>query len=127
MNLRSQAAIDMKSILEDVDGGFAQLIRVTSPELETITLSGIYREIDHAIDPQTGELVSSRTASVVLSSVSLAAAGMSAIRNVPDESMRPWVIELTDASGTLRTYKVSDTPTDELGAVTCLLEAYKPI
>ena len=127
MNLRQQAAADMRAILEDSAAGFATLATVTSPMGESITLSGIYRQIDKAIDPDTGQLISSTTASIVFSTVSLVASGMGEIQNVSDESSLPWVVQLTDMGGSVRTYKVSDVGNDELGASVCSLEVYAPI
>jgi len=127
MNLREQAAADMRGILEDSAAGFASVCVVTSPWGKKATLRGIFRDIDLAIDTQTGEAVAGHTASIVISKPSLAAVGFQEIRNIPEEDSAPWVIELTDMGGAKRTFKVSDTPTDELGAVTCMLEAHKLI
>lgn len=124
MNLRTQAAADLRQILQDVDGGFAVSIRITSPYLKRATFSGFYRRIELMIDPVTGEQqVSTGQASVVIPLNDLKSAGMRDLRNEPDSNKNPWIIRVTEQSGEIRDYKVVDTAEDELGAVTCKLEA----
>ena len=125
MNLLQQAASDLRVILEDSEGGFAQPVTVVSPRLQRVILNGIYRDIHFQIDPETAVPVSGRTASLVLSIDSLKQAFGELPRGISDPDTHPWVVELIDLQGVKQTYKISDTHPDQLGAVICTLEEFQ--
>ena len=75
------------------------------------------------IDPETGQLVSNRTASITLRLSSLLDIGMP--KAIADSSSKPWLVEFEDILGTAYKFKVaSSNPDRSIGHVTCTLENY---
>jgi len=127
MSLREQAAADLTSIVEDADGGFGWPITVTSPTGATAALTGLSTDVHYSIDPETGQAVSGRTASVALRIASLTAAGLGTPVNVPETDRFPWRVTFDDIDGTSHTFKVAESQPDRaIGVVVCRLEAYQP-
>lgn len=127
MSLRDQAAADALSFLEDDVGGFACDITITTPDGVELELKGYAADIGHTIDPETGQAVSGRRASVALPIARFSAAGVDLPRHVTDRSSRPWVVQVADIEGQSHTYAVAEAMPDRaIGVVTCLLEAYRP-
>lgn len=127
MGLRAIAEADLAITLEDSVMGFGWPISVTDPNGTTVdTLIGQSDDIAAAIDPETGQLVSGRVASVVLRLSSLATAGLGIPQGITSESSRPWVIKFNDINGSAHTFKVQQSNPDRaLGIVSCLLENYQ--
>jgi hypothetical protein len=124
MSLREQASVDNAIIVEDPDG-FGWPITVTSPEGVSAALMGLSSDVSLVIDPETGQAVSGRTASVALRVASLTAAGLAMPTNVPESSSYPWLVVFDDINGNSHTFKVSSSRPDRaFGLVVCLLEAY---
>lgn len=127
MGLRTIAEQDLGVILEDSDTGFGWPITVTDPSGNSGTgpLTGFSDDIAQIIDPDTGQAVSGRLASVALRISSLTAAGLTLPRGIADSGSKPWVIEFDDINGNPYKFKVSQSNPDRaLGLVTCLLELY---
>lgn len=125
MGLRTLAEQDLGAILEDSAYGFGWSITLTDPDGLTDTLTGFSDDISQVIDPDTGQLVSGRLASVALRISSLIAAGFTLPRNVPDNTLKPWVVTFNDINGTAHTFKVRQSDPDRaLGMVVCILEGY---
>lgn len=125
MSLREQAGLDLRTIVEDLDG-FGWPITVTDPSGLSATLTGLSTDIGHTIDPETGIAVSGRRASVAITIASLAEAGLGIPRAIADQSSKPWVIAFADIGGSSHTFKVCDAMPDRaIGLVTCLLEGYR--
>ncbi len=126
MNLALQAAADLIAIVGDSAAGFGWPITVTDPNQLTATLTGFRTDISQEINPETGQLVSGRTASVALPIASLALAGLGVPRGIADKTSRPWLITFSDLAGVPHTFKVSEARPDEtLGLVVCMLEAWR--
>lgn len=126
MSLRQLAETDLGLILEDSSTGFGWSITVTDPAGTSRTLTGFSDDIAQIIDPDTGQAVSGRLASVALRISSLAAAGLTLPRGIADSGSKPWVIEFDDINGNPYKFKVSQSNPDRaLGLVTCLLELYE--
>lgn len=127
MGLRETAESDLGKILNDSATGFAWSINVTDPASKSEDLKGLSNDIHQAIDPDTGQIVSGRVASVALRLADLTAAGFTSIpRNISDDSSRPWIIKFDDINGNAFTFKVSESNPDRaLGAILCFLEIYK--
>lgn len=124
MSLRQQAAADLATLVEDRDG-FGWDIRVTPPDGLGVDLVGLSTDVATSIDPETGQAVSGRTASVALRIASLEAAGMGIPVNVHDRDRFPWVVEFRDIHGAPHRFKVVESRPDRaIGIVVCLLEAY---
>lgn len=126
MNLRELAEADLKYILEDSATGFGWAIAVTNPEGETAELIGASNDISQVVDPETGQVVSGRSASVALRVASLFEAGFNSLPvGIADSTRKPWVIAFTDINGNPHTFKVIQSNPDRgLGVVTLILEAY---
>lgn len=125
MSLRQLAEADLGVILEDGATGFGWPITITDPAGNTGTLTGFSDDIAQIIDPDTGQAVSGRLASVALRISSLALEGLTLPKGIADAGSKPWVIEFDDINGNAYKFKVSQSNPDRaLGLVTCLLELY---
>ena len=126
MGLREIAEQDLAITLEDSVYGFGWDIVVTNPAGATLALVGSSNDIAQMIDPDTGEAVSGRSASVSLRISTLVAGGFALPENKPDEATRPWLITFDDINGNEHKFAVSKSNPDRaLGIVTCLLEAWQ--
>lgn len=128
MSLRQIAENDLAITLEDGVNGFGWPITVTDPAGLSAPLSGQSQDIAQLIDPDTGQAVSGRLASVTLRISSLTLAGFTSLpRNIEDESLKPWLVAFDDINGSPYIFRVQDSnPDRELGLVTCLLETWQP-
>lgn len=126
MNLRVTAETDLGVILEDGTYGFGWPITVTDSNGVTKPLTGFSDDIAQIIDPDTGQAVSGRLASVALRISSLITAGLAIPRGIADATKKPWLIEFDDINGNAFKFKVSQSNPDRaLGMVICLLELYE--
>jgi hypothetical protein len=126
MGLRDLVEQDLGAILEDSATGFGWPISLTDPDgLTDETLVGFSDDIAQSIDPDTGELVSGRLASVALRISTLHAAGFSLPRGVADTSKKPWVVKFNDINGRPHVFIVRQANPDRAaGVVVCILEGY---
>lgn len=128
MGLREQAAADLRTIVEDT-AGFGWPIRLVNPAGAVADLTGLSTDVSQTIDPETGQAVSGRVASVAVSLKALEDqpwwSGMPI--GVPDRNSKPYVVVFADIMGAEHTFKVIEcNPDRALGVVTLLLEAYRP-
>lgn len=127
-NLRFLAESDLAFILEDGAFGFGWQIELTSPAGFTSSepLTGYSGDIGLVIDPDTGQAVSGRNATIALRLSSLTEAGYSEIpRAIENQSSKPWVVRFTDITLNSWLFKVKQSSPDRtLGIVTCNLELY---
>lgn len=127
MGLRQLAETDLGLILEDSTTGFGFSITVTDPSGLTRPLTGFSDDIAQIIDPDTGQAVSGRLASVALRISSLKAEGLSLPEGIADATEKPWLIAFDDINGNPFTFKVMQSNPDRtIGLVVCVLELYKP-
>ena len=126
MNLRLQAEADLEFILEDSSTGFGWTITVTDPSGTSSPLTGASNDISQVIDPETGAVVSGRSASVALRVASIFEAGFNSLPvGIADSNSKPWLIQFNDINGNSHTFKVIQSNPDRgLGIVTLILEAY---
>lgn len=125
MGLRELAERDLGAILEDSVYGFGWPITVTNPAGVSEPLTGFSNDIAQVVDPDTGQLVSGRSASVALRISSLLAVGFVIPYGVVDQSLKPWVVVFDDINGTPHTFKVRQADPDRtLGMVVASLEGY---
>lgn len=126
MSIRQLAESDLGLILEDGATGFGWPITVTDPSGAVRPLTGFSDDIAQIIDPDTGQAVSGRLASVALRISSIIAAGLALPRGIADSGIKPWLIEFEDINGNAFKFKVSQSNPDRaLGLVTLLLELYE--
>lgn len=122
MGLRAQAAADAKAILEDSTSGFGWPFVLTSPAGVVSSLVGYSTDVSESIDPETGQAVTGRRASVTVSLLSLPE--LPAV--VHESTSRPWLVTVADAELVAATWKVADVRPDRaLGVVVLLLEGYR--
>lgn len=127
MGLRAIAEADLGAILEDSATGFGFPITVTSPGGTNETLTGFSDDISQLIDPDTGQAVSGRLASVALriSTINTKFPGEGLPRNIADASRKPWLVEFDDINGNPHKFKVSESNPDRaLGMLVLILEIY---
>ena len=126
MALRDIAANDLRAILTDSSRGFGWPITVVSPAGVSVDMVGSSTDISQLIDPQTGQAVSGRAASVAIPMVDLYAAFSNVLpRAVAEAAGKPWLVTFADIAGTSHTFKVSDSNPDRaVGCVSLLLEFY---
>ncbi len=126
MSIRQLAESDLGLILEDEATGFGWPITVTDPSGAVRPLTGFSDDIAQIIDPDTGQAVSGRLASVALRISSILAAGLTLPRGIADAGIKPWIIEFNDINGNAFKFKVAQSNPDRaLGLVTLLLELYE--
>lgn len=126
MNLRTQAALDLVAIMADEASGFAWPIHLTTPEGATFALTGLSTDIGQTINPDTGQVVSGRRASIALSTAVLEGLGIGLPRGVSDSRSKPWVVRFADIHGVAQTFKIQEAMPDRaIGIVTCMLETYR--
>lgn len=127
MNLRALAESDLGLIVEDGATGFGWPITLTDPSgfSSSGPLTGLSDDIAQVIDPDTGQAVSGRLASIALRISTLYAQGYALPQGTADASVKPWIVEFDDVNGLPYKFKVQQSNPDRaLGVVTCLLEAY---
>ena len=109
-----------------LEGTWSWPITLTDPNGLSNPMTGTSTDIGQVIDPDTGETVSGRSASVVLRISSIFTAGFATIPvGISDSTSKPWVVTFDDIGGTSHTFKVRQTEPDRAaGVVVCLLELY---
>lgn len=123
MGLLSDAASDVRAILEDTDG-FGLEMTVSNPDQESATITGIPADIGQQMDPETAQAVSGRTVHVALPLAALASLGTP--RGIHDERSKPWLVTMQlPGDSAARTYKVIDTMPDKIGVIVCILSDYQ--
>jgi hypothetical protein len=125
MGLRDLAEADLGRILEDAETGFGYAITLTDPLGTALPLVGFSNDIAQVIDPDTGQVVSGRLASVALRISTIIAAGLGLPRGIANSSSKPWVVEFNDLLGTPHKFKVFQSNPDRgIGMITLILESY---
>jgi hypothetical protein len=121
MGLREQAALDAQAILEDASG-FAWAFTLTSPLGVSADYSGFTTDVGQTIDPETGQAVAGRRASVAVSLLSLPE--MPA--GIAESTRKPWLVRFLSVQGVEATFKVIEVlPDRAAGVVVMILEAYQ--
>lgn len=123
MSLADLAAADFQSILNE-DGC---VITLRSPDGREATLSGNEKDVSHAVNPETGAVVSARQVSIVVSMADLRILNMAPRGESDVANKKPWVVRFTSAGSAIeRTWRVMETIPDEtIGALVLILEFYK--
>jgi hypothetical protein len=128
MGLRQLAETDLGHILEDDSSGFGWPITLTDPDgnINTDELLGFTDDIAQIIDPDTGQAVSGRLASVAIRIARLTEVGLTLPRGIADSGSKPWIVEFDDINGNPYKFKVSQSNPDRaIGLVTLILELYE--
>jgi len=127
MNFREIAETDLSFTLEDSQFGFGYEIEIIDPDGLTKKVNGQSNDIAFAIDPDTGQAVTGRVATVVLRVKTLTDLGFTALPAVQsDKTKKPWIIKFLDINGTSHTFTVKESNPDRtIGLIFCYLEFYK--
>lgn len=126
MGLRETAEADLAFVLEDRDGGFGWDILVTDPDGNFAALVGQSNDIAQVIDPDTGQAVSGRSASVAIRISSLTAASLALPVGIADSAIKPWTVAFEDINGNPYVFKVIQSNPDRMvGVVVCILELFE--
>lgn len=121
MGLREIAQRDSRTILNG-DAGIA--LTLIDPAGNAGTLTGWSNDIGFVIDPDTGQAVSGRYATIAVSMTDLAAEGLGIPTNV-SEAVDPWRVSFVNERGETFSFSVmSAQPDRTLGVVTCVLEVF---
>lgn len=126
MGLREQAEADLGMIIENTsDWGWP--LSLTDPDGKTEPVTGLSNDISLAVDPDTGMLVSGRTATVAVRISTLRKLGFAENpKNIPDSNRRPWVVGFRDINGVPCLFKViKSNPDRAIGVITLILETYR--
>jgi hypothetical protein len=125
MGLREQATLDAQAIIENTDDFGAPVI-LTDPNDQTYEFVGLPNDIGVSVDPETGQAVSERRATVAFSMRSLEALELEL--PVGKTTGKPWRARFNDARGRATTWKVVETQPDRtLGVIVCFLEIWKTL
>lgn len=125
MGLRKTAEKDLGSILEDKTRGFGWPVTIQDPDGNIGNMTGFSDDISQIIDPDTGQAVSGRLASVALRMSSLCSNGLTLPVGIADVSSKPWLVQFNDINGNPFTFKVQESNPDRaLGIVVCILGFY---
>jgi hypothetical protein len=126
MDLRRLAQTHLGVILEDKTKGFGWDITVIDPNGVTALLTGFSNDVSDLIDPDTGQAISGRVASVALRIAHLKLNNLGIPQGISNRLTKPWVVKFNDIGDEEHTFKVQQSNPDRaLGIVTCLLEVYK--
>jgi len=125
MSLRVQAREDARSFLNE-RSEFGWPILVRNPSGLAVQLCGFSTDIGETIDPDTGQAVSGRRASVALHIADCMCSGLQDIpRGIADSGSKPWIVTFDDILGKPHDFKVLETlPDRAIGIVVCMLEIY---
>ncbi len=127
MGLRIDAENDLTFILEDKVTGFGFDITVTDPLGTVGEFIGFSNDITQVLDPDTGQIVSGRSASVAIRMTTLNTVFSNSLPvGIADAGIKPWVVEFLDIAGLPYKFKViKSNPDRALGVVTLLLGEYQ--
>jgi hypothetical protein len=131
MSLIKRAESDLGRIVENPKE-FGWPVILKNPEGETLGAEGqtplyaLANDISSLIDPDTGDPVSGRLATVTFRASTLRAAGFKMPKNISDKSSKPWLVTFTNINDRQYTFKVDRSDPDrQRGLLTVYLELYK--
>lgn len=128
MSLRQQAETDLSFIIEDSINGFGWAVTLTNPDGLTGNFVSLTNDIAQLIDPDTGQAISGRQATICLRINSLLQSGLGLPKGVADTNTKPWIVTFNDVNGNNYTFKILQTNPDRaIGLVTCILENFTPL
>lgn len=124
MRLLSLAESDFGLIAENETDGWPMTI--TAPDETTAAVTGLSFDISLVFDPETGQAVNGRSATVTLRRSTVLALGKGEPVNVTDTTKKPWLITVDDVNGQSGVFKVARCDPDRtLGWFTLFLEVYE--
>lgn len=126
MSLLAEAALDLRSFLEDVDHGFGVRVSVVSPDQVQATVTGYSADVGRSMDPETGLAVSGRMAHITVPTAQMLESFGEIPDGSPDSSQKPWLATVSlPGHPEEQTFRIFRTEPDKLGCIVCYLEAYE--
>lgn len=126
MGLAEIAHADARKILNDELFGAGVPISLVAPDGTVGTLTGFSNDIGLLIDPDTGQAVSGRAATIAIHMADLQEQGLAIPENIIDQTSKPWIVKFSDRLNNEYTFKVSQSHPDRtMGIVTCSLVVYE--
>lgn len=126
MGLREEAEAALAETLED-SSLFGRPISIIDPDGVSALVNGASTDIQLVIDPDTGQAVTGRSASVAVRLSSLSAAGLGIPRGITSSASKPWRVIFNDINGNSHQFKVRESAPDRaIGLVVLILEVYRP-
>lgn len=128
MGIRTLAELDLGHILEDSFAGAGWPITLVAPSGASAALVGFSADISQLIDPDTGQTVSGRLATIALriSSITTALPGLDLPYGIAENNSAPWRVTFANIGGASFTFKVvKSMPDRTVGVLSCVLEAYR--
>lgn len=124
MSLRAIANADLKEIVNDPETGGDQCT-ITAPDESQATFNVLNNDIHLSIDPNTGQMVTGRQATIAVLINELLDEGFEKISGIADKTSRPWVVEIDDVNGISGKFKVIEAvPDSTIGLEVLSLEVY---
>lgn len=125
MGIRELANRHHRAILNNSSTGGGWPFTITDPDGKTRPLTGWSNDISSLIDPDTGQAVSGRHATVTMSMEDLEEQGFDLPKGENFSNAKPWLIGWNDLRGNAYTFKISSADPDRtINSVTCILEAW---
>ena len=125
MSLRNIAAQDLQSIMSSECGATWPVTLIAPDGQEWVDVPSRHNDIARIVDPDTGQVVSGREVTTVISTLELQERGAPIPQGVYDENQKPWLIRALNISQEQETFKIfSSEPDQALGAVVLVLEKY---
>ena len=120
MSLLDTARMDAKNI---VQGEFSSPCTITNPQRSvSVSLSALATKHHIIINPDTGQPVNAKNAHICLSETKLNELGYITRVN-GDVSLVGHFINVSDSTGIVKKYKISETwPNETLGLIVCILQ-----
>ena len=120
MSLLDTARMDAKNI---VQGEFSSPCTITNPQMSvSVSLSALATKHHIIINPETGQPVNAKNAHICLSETKLNELGYITRVN-GDVSLVGHFINVSDSTGIVKKYKISETwPNETLGLIVCILQ-----
>lgn len=120
MGIRDEAPLHAQAFLESASD-FGWPFTLTSPAGVVSQLRGYTTDVGQTIDPETGQAVAGRRASVACSLLSLAAMPEA----IADSTSKPWVATFADVEGVTSSWKVVEVlPDRAAGVIVLIVEIY---
>lgn len=120
MSLLDTARMDAKNI---VQGEFSSPCTITNPQRSvSVSLSALATKHHIIINPDTGQPINAKNAHICLSETKLNELGYITRVN-GDVSLVGHFINVSDSTGIVKKYKISETwPNETLGLIVCILQ-----
>lgn len=120
------ARADSRAILNDTRTGSGVPIVITPPGQAARALTGWSNDIGLLVDPDTGQAISGRVATVAVHIADLAAEGLPIPEAEHRQDAKPWSLSFKDEQDNDYTFRIAETHPDRtMGIVTFTVDSYR--